>query len=62
MLLCLLLWSPLLIELPVMSETELAEAIQFEAHRFIPSSLDDVSLSWQWLVREAKERSRSWKC
>jgi type IV pilus assembly protein PilM len=36
-----------LVELPMMSDEELAEAIQFEAHRFIPSSLDDVALSWQ---------------
>lgn len=37
------------IELPPMSDTELGEAIQFEAHKFIPSSLDDVALSWQMI-------------
>ena len=36
-----------LIELPEMSEDDLKEAIQFEAHKYIPSSLDDVALSWE---------------
>ncbi len=36
-----------LIELPEMSEDELKEAIQFEAHKYIPSSLEDVALSWE---------------
>lgn len=36
-----------LIELPLMEESELQEAIRFEAHKYIPSSLDDVALSWE---------------
>ncbi len=36
-----------LIELPEMDEDELKEAIQFEAHKYIPSSLEDVTLSWE---------------
>lgn len=42
-----------LIELPEMSDKELAEAIPFEAHKYIPSSLEDVALSWEVVdVRE----------
>jgi type IV pilus assembly protein PilM len=36
-----------LVELPQMKEEELKEAIQFEARKYIPSSLDDVALSWE---------------
>lgn len=36
-----------LIEFPEMEESELQEAIQFEAHKYIPSSLDEVALSWE---------------
>ncbi len=36
-----------LIDLPEMNEDDLKEAIQFEAHKYIPSSLDDVALSWE---------------
>lgn len=36
-----------LIELPEMDEDDLKEAIQFEAHKYIPSSLEDVTLSWE---------------
>lgn len=36
-----------LIDFPEMSEEDLKEAIQFEAHKYVPSSLSDVSLSWE---------------
>lgn len=36
-----------LIELPEMDDDDLKEAIQFEAHKYIPSSLEDVALSWE---------------
>ena len=36
-----------LLELPEMSEDDLKEAIQFEAHKYVPSSLEDVALSWE---------------
>jgi type IV pilus assembly protein PilM len=36
-----------LMEFPVMEEAELEEAVRFEAHKYIPSSLDDVALSWE---------------
>lgn len=36
-----------IIELPEMQSDELAKAIQFEAHKYIPSSLDEVAMSWE---------------
>lgn len=36
-----------LVELPKMEERELKEAIQFEAHKYIPTPLDEVALSWE---------------
>ncbi len=35
-----------LIEFPEMSKGELDQAIKFEAHKYIPTSLDDIVLSW----------------
>ena len=36
-----------IIELPEMQEDELAKAIQFEAHKYIPSSLNEIAMSWE---------------
>lgn len=36
-----------LIDLPQMEETELQDVVRFEAHKYIPSSLDEVALSWE---------------
>lgn len=36
-----------LIDLPNISEKDMEQAIRFEAHRYIPISLDDVVLSWE---------------
>jgi len=36
-----------IIELPEMQKEELAKAIQFEAHKYIPSSLDEIAMSWE---------------
>lgn len=36
-----------ILEMPEMQDEELAKAIQFEAHKYIPSSLDEVSMSWE---------------
>ncbi|HEX8974147.1 MAG TPA: type IV pilus assembly protein PilM [Patescibacteria group bacterium] len=36
-----------ILELPDMREEELAKAIQFEAHKYIPSSLDEIAMSWE---------------
>jgi len=36
-----------LIDLPEMKEDELGKAMQFEAHKYIPTSLDEVAMSWE---------------
>jgi type IV pilus assembly protein PilM len=36
-----------LIELPEMNEDELKEAVRLEAHKYIPSPLEEVALSWE---------------
>lgn len=41
-----------LIEFPLMEESELQEAVRFEAHKYIPSSLDEVALSWEVVGRQ----------
>ncbi len=41
-----------LIELPDMESKEMEEAIRFEAHKYIPSNLDEVSLSWEIVRRK----------
>lgn len=38
-----------LIDFPEMSEGELEESVRFEAHKYIPSPLEDVALSWEML-------------
>jgi len=38
-----------LIEFPEMTDAELEEAVRFEARKYIPSALEDVSLSWESL-------------
>ncbi len=38
-----------LIDFPEMSEEELEESVRFEAHKYIPSPLEDVALSWEVL-------------
>jgi type IV pilus assembly protein PilM len=43
-----------IIELPEMKEEELAKAIQFEAHKYIPSSLDEIAMSWEVVDRPHK--------
>lgn len=44
-----------LLELPEMKPEELEQAIRFEAHQYIPSSLDEVSLSWDVISTKAAE-------
>ncbi|MFZ2187599.1 MAG: type IV pilus assembly protein PilM [Candidatus Moraniibacteriota bacterium] len=36
-----------LVEFPLMEESELQDAARFEAHKYIPSSLDEIALSWE---------------
>ena len=54
-----------LIDFPLMSKDELEQAIKFEAHKYIPVSLDEVSLSWGvigseniQLVKEESEKKK----
>lgn len=46
-----------IVELPKMSGKELAEAIQFEAHRYVPIDMNEVVLSWDKVknARKGKE-------
>lgn len=36
-----------LIEIPAMPEEDMEQAIRFEAHKYIPTSLDEVNVSWE---------------
>ncbi len=36
-----------IIDLPAMPESELEQAVRFEAHKYIPTSLDEVAISWE---------------
>lgn len=45
-----------LVELPKMTEKELEDAIRFEAHRYIPSPLEDITLSWEIVGEPAEGR------
>lgn len=42
-----------IIDLPEMAEEELEQAIRFEAHKYIPSPIDEVALSWDVVSRGA---------
>jgi len=46
-----------IIELPEMQQDELAKAIQFEAHKYIPSSLDEVAMSWEIVEHITADKS-----
>lgn len=41
-----------IIDLPEMQSDELTKAIQFEAHKYIPSSLDEIAMSWEVLFKD----------
>ena len=47
-----------LIDMPEMDEKELDQAIKFEAHKYIPSSLDDLILSWDTVGYWEKQGDR----
>lgn len=46
-----------IIELPLMTESELQEAIKWEAEQYIPQSLNEVRLSWDILYYPGKKNS-----
>ncbi|MFZ1735473.1 MAG: type IV pilus assembly protein PilM, partial [Candidatus Moraniibacteriota bacterium] len=48
-----------LIELPEMEAKELDQAIQFEAHKYIPAPLEDVAFSWEVISRDKKSSDSS---
>jgi type IV pilus assembly protein PilM len=48
-----------IIELPEMEDEELTRAIQFEAHKYIPSSLDEVAMSWEVIEHFESTKSLS---
>lgn len=41
-----------LIDFPEMGDDELEESVRFEAHKYIPSPLEDVALSWEVLGKK----------
>jgi len=43
-----------IVNLPQVPEKDMEQAIQFEAHKYIPTSLDQVSLSWGIIGKENK--------
>lgn len=47
-----------ILEIPKMSQKELAEAIQFEAHKYVPVDINDVAISWD-IIRPLGEGERS---
>jgi len=44
-----------LIEFPEMSDEEIGKAIQFEAHKYIPTSLDEIAMSWEVVAKKNDE-------
>ncbi|MGB2791696.1 MAG: type IV pilus assembly protein PilM [Candidatus Moraniibacteriota bacterium] len=50
-----------LIELPEMEAKELDQAIQFEAHKYIPAPLEDVAFSWEVISQNGKSGDVSGK-
>ena len=44
-----------IIQFPKMSPDEMANAIKFEAHRYIPSSMGDMAISWEILKKKIQQ-------
>lgn len=44
-----------LIELPEMPAKDLEQAVRFEAHKYIPTSLDEVTISWEVIAGEPSD-------
>lgn len=45
-----------LIEFPEMSKEDLEQAVKYEAHKYIPTSLDEVVLSWDVVGKKSKAK------
>jgi len=50
-----------LIEFPEMKRSELKQAITFEAHKYIPTSLEEVSISWDIISKNGKGKEEKKK-
>lgn len=48
-----------LIEFPEMEEKDIAQAIRFEAHKYIPTPLEDISFSWERVGKKAGNKEAS---
>ncbi|MFZ2188316.1 MAG: pilus assembly protein PilM [Candidatus Moraniibacteriota bacterium] len=46
-----------LIDFPEMADSDMEQAIKFEAHKYIPTSLDEVVISWEVVERETHSAS-----
>jgi type IV pilus assembly protein PilM len=46
-----------LIEFPAMDEKDFEQAIRFEAHKYIPTSMDDIVLSWDIVGKKSANKS-----
>lgn len=44
-----------LVDFPSMNEAQMNEAVQFEAHKYVPMALDDVALSWDIVGRRSTD-------
>jgi len=50
-----------IINLPLMSENELSQALSFEAKRYVPVPLSEVKIDWKIIEKERVESSKSSK-
>jgi len=46
-----------LIEIPNMEKSEMEQVVKFEAHKYIPASLDEVFLSWDIVSKEGIKKN-----
>lgn len=49
------------VEFPKMKESELSEAVKFEAHKYVPADMDEVVLSWDVLQAGKESLQKSEK-
>lgn len=47
----------LMIDFPKMEESEIEQAIQFEARKYIPASLDEINISWEIVPEDVDDTS-----
>lgn len=43
-----------LVKFPKMNDEELAQAVQYEAHKYVPMDMNEVTLSWEVLAQSSK--------